>query len=283
MGCCDSSTQLGSDRGIFGVGAGVVESDAAARRRAEASGAEAPDIATRFTAGRAEATSAAEQVAEKAKKRASGAKAPDHKLGIMSELKLRPPKKPSFSASCEAAATAALSVAGNSVGARNVLEIDDLRTMNSPTKRQGSAAKWLLLLFVRFYQIFFSPFLGGACKFYPSCSRYAQEAIEMHGARRGAWLAMKRLGRCRPFTKGGFDPVPDVMHWQESAGELGSTNADCDGGTSAAKAAACLGERYVVAEATTHKAAIQNATTKKRTFYYSDADWLRTMGKERAQ
>ncbi|MGA8449959.1 MAG: membrane protein insertion efficiency factor YidD, partial [Candidatus Acidiferrales bacterium] len=48
-----------------------------------------------------------------------------------------------------------------------------------------------------------------ACKFYPSCSRYAQEAIEMHGARRGVWLAMKRLGRCRPFTKGGFDPVPE--------------------------------------------------------------------------
>lgn len=81
--------------------------------------------------------------------------------------------------------------------------------MNSPTTGQGSAAKWLLLLFVRFYQIFFSPFLGGACKFYPSCSRYAQEAIEMHGARRGVWLAMKRLGRCRPFTKGGFDPVPE--------------------------------------------------------------------------
>jgi hypothetical protein len=81
--------------------------------------------------------------------------------------------------------------------------------MNSPTTGQGSAAKWLLLLFVRFYQIFFSPFLGGACKFYPSCSRYAQEAIELHGARRGAWLAVKRLGRCRPFTKGGFDPVPE--------------------------------------------------------------------------
>ncbi len=63
---------------------------------------------------------------------------------------------------------------------------------------------------MRFYKIFFSPFLGGACKFYPSCSNYAQEAIELHGARRGGWLALKRLGRCRPFTKGGFDPVPDA-------------------------------------------------------------------------
>jgi uncharacterized protein len=100
--------------------------------------------------------------------------------------------------------------AGNSVGARNVLKIDDLRTMNSPTTGQRSAGTWLLLLLVRLYQIFFSPFLGGACKFYPSCSRYAQEAIAMHGARRGAWLAMKRLGRCRPFTRGGFDPVPEA-------------------------------------------------------------------------
>ena len=76
--------------------------------------------------------------------------------------------------------------------------------------RAKTFGAWWLLAFVRFYKIFFSPFLGGACKFYPSCSNYAQEAIELHGARRGAWLALKRLGRCRPFTKGGFDPVPDA-------------------------------------------------------------------------
>jgi hypothetical protein len=69
----------------------------------------------------------------------------------------------------------------------------------------------LLLGFVRCYQIFLGPFLGGACKFYPSCSNYAYQAIERHGARRGIVLAMKRLGRCRPFTKGGFDPVPDTI------------------------------------------------------------------------
>lgn len=72
-----------------------------------------------------------------------------------------------------------------------------------------SAATWLALAFVRFYQIFLSPFLGGACKFYPSCSNYAQEAIAKHGAKRGGMLALKRLGRCRPFTKGGVDLVPD--------------------------------------------------------------------------
>jgi putative membrane protein insertion efficiency factor len=74
-----------------------------------------------------------------------------------------------------------------------------------------SAGKWVLLLLVRLYQVFLSPFFGGACKFYPSCSRYGYEAIAKHGAWSGSVLAVKRLLRCRPFTKGGFDPVPDVV------------------------------------------------------------------------
>jgi putative membrane protein insertion efficiency factor len=247
MGCCDSSAQLGSDRGNFGVGAGVVEDDAAARRSAGASRVEAPEIETRFAA----------------------------------ELKPRP---------CGAGAESALIAdegavrngggaagAGNSVDARNVLEIDDLRTMNSPTKTQRSAAKWFLLLFVRFYQIFFSPFLGGACKFYPSCSRYAQEAIEMHGAWRGAWLAMKRLGRCRPFAKGGFDPVPENVEKPDVVAEFGGAEKDSARGTSAAKAAGRDVGINVVAEATTHK------TNSRGWVDYRDADWLRTLGKERAQ
>lgn len=69
----------------------------------------------------------------------------------------------------------------------------------------------MLLLLLRFYMIFLSPFLGGACKFYPSCSNYAREAIERHGARRGALLALKRLLRCHPFTRGGFDFVPETL------------------------------------------------------------------------
>ncbi|MGA8104134.1 MAG: membrane protein insertion efficiency factor YidD [Candidatus Acidiferrales bacterium] len=71
----------------------------------------------------------------------------------------------------------------------------------------------MLRLLLRVYQLTLGPFLGGACKFYPSCSNYALQAIEIHGARRGAWLALQRLGRCRPFTRGGCDPVP-------GAGEL---------------------------------------------------------------
>jgi uncharacterized protein len=73
------------------------------------------------------------------------------------------------------------------------------------------AIVWPLLLLLRFYMALLSPFFGGACKFHPSCSNYAYEAIALHGARRGVVLALKRLLRCRPFTKGGFDPVPDVI------------------------------------------------------------------------
>jgi putative membrane protein insertion efficiency factor len=55
-----------------------------------------------------------------------------------------------------------------------------------------------------------------ACKFYPSCSHYAGEAVARFGARRGVWLTLKRLGRCQPFTRGGFDPVPDTLNSHSS-------------------------------------------------------------------
>jgi putative membrane protein insertion efficiency factor len=68
--------------------------------------------------------------------------------------------------------------------------------------------RWLLVALVRIYQLFISPLLPPACRYYPSCSAYAVEALEKYGARRGGWLAMKRIGRCHPFRPGGFDPVP---------------------------------------------------------------------------
>jgi putative membrane protein insertion efficiency factor len=68
---------------------------------------------------------------------------------------------------------------------------------------------WLLLAGLRFYQACLSPLMPYGCKFYPSCSRYACQAIELHGARRGAWLALRRVLRCRPFSRGGYDPVPE--------------------------------------------------------------------------
>jgi putative membrane protein insertion efficiency factor len=61
---------------------------------------------------------------------------------------------------------------------------------------------------LRAYQLVLSPVLGPACRFSPSCSEYAREALQLHGVRRGSWLAVARLARCHPFAAGGFDPVP---------------------------------------------------------------------------
>jgi uncharacterized protein len=74
--------------------------------------------------------------------------------------------------------------------------------------RKLSAAAWLLVHLLRGYQLFISPLLGPRCRFYPSCSAYALEAVRLHGALRGSWLAVRRLSRCHPFHAGGLDPVP---------------------------------------------------------------------------
>lgn len=73
-----------------------------------------------------------------------------------------------------------------------------------------SVLRRLLLAAIRIYQGFLSPLVPAACKFYPSCSCYAYEAIERYGARRGTWLAVARVWRCRPFAPGGVDPVPEL-------------------------------------------------------------------------
>ena len=61
---------------------------------------------------------------------------------------------------------------------------------------------------IRLYQILLSPLLGQNCRFYPSCSNYTYQAIEKYGFLRGGWLGIKRIARCGPWTKGGYDPVP---------------------------------------------------------------------------
>lgn len=66
----------------------------------------------------------------------------------------------------------------------------------------------LLAAVVRFYQLGISPLIGPRCRFAPSCSAYAIEALTEHGALRGSWLAFRRLLRCQPFCTGGYDPVP---------------------------------------------------------------------------
>lgn len=68
--------------------------------------------------------------------------------------------------------------------------------------------KHFLLALIDGYRLLLSPLFGGQCRFYPSCSSYAREAIETHGSWRGSWLALRRILRCNPWHPGGIDPVP---------------------------------------------------------------------------
>lgn len=68
--------------------------------------------------------------------------------------------------------------------------------------------KHVLIFFVRAYQVGLSPLLPATCRYYPSCSAYAVEALDKYGAARGGWLALRRILRCHPFRPGGYDPVP---------------------------------------------------------------------------
>ncbi|MBQ3700082.1 MAG: membrane protein insertion efficiency factor YidD [Prevotella sp.] len=68
---------------------------------------------------------------------------------------------------------------------------------------------WLLVLPIRFYQIAISPLLGPSCRFTPTCSEYARQALVKHGPVKGLWLSIRRLLRCHPWGGSGYDPVPD--------------------------------------------------------------------------
>jgi hypothetical protein len=82
--------------------------------------------------------------------------------------------------------------------------------------------KTLLLLLLRAYQLGISPFLGQNCRFYPSCSHYAVEAIREHGTAKGSLLAAKRLCKCHPWHPGGLDPVP-----KKAADQHGQPDCTC--------------------------------------------------------
>lgn len=76
-------------------------------------------------------------------------------------------------------------------------------------KKSNSCLARILALGVRAYQMVLSPLLPAMCRYRPTCSQYALEALKIHGGLRGAWLAIKRIGRCHPWGGSGFDPVPD--------------------------------------------------------------------------
>ena len=76
-----------------------------------------------------------------------------------------------------------------------------------------------LMALIRGYRYAISPLLGSRCRFHPSCARYAEEALSVHGLWRGGWLALRRLSRCHPWHPGGFDPVPSVTHPIAGPGE----------------------------------------------------------------
>ena len=76
-------------------------------------------------------------------------------------------------------------------------------------KALGRLLAWPLLGLVALYRVTISPWLGANCRFEPSCSAYAMEALRAHGAFRGTWLTIRRIGRCHPWGGSGYDPVPD--------------------------------------------------------------------------
>ena len=75
----------------------------------------------------------------------------------------------------------------------------------------AKGSRTVLVSIIRFYTYAISPSLAPHCRFYPSCSRYAAEAIQRHGVVRGGWLGLKRIARCHPGDPGGVDPVPEML------------------------------------------------------------------------
>lgn len=80
---------------------------------------------------------------------------------------------------------------------------------NPRANAAGPLTRLLLIAPIRFYRFFLSPWIGQQCRYTPTCSAYAIEAIERHGPWVGLWLAVRRIGRCHPWAPGGLDPVPE--------------------------------------------------------------------------
>jgi len=92
-----------------------------------------------------------------------------------------------------------------------------------PPNRLRRGVRLPFVALIRFYQLVVSPWISPSCRYYPSCSQYALIAIERHGVLRGGWLALRRLGRCHPWTPGGVDHVPPAR--RDAVGLVSSTRS----------------------------------------------------------
>ena len=95
---------------------------------------------------------------------------------------------------------------------RSLARANGLTVAPTHSSVKQTTMKHLLILLIKFYQYFISPWLGKNCCFHPTCSSYAYEAINNHGTIKGLFFALKRLLKCHPFTDGGYDPVPKKLY-----------------------------------------------------------------------
>ena len=87
-----------------------------------------------------------------------------------------------------------------------------------------SPLRWLLIALLKAYRFAISPLYGQVCKYHPTCSAYALEAVTKHGGIKGSWLAIRRIGRCHPWAAGGYDPVPERKNsTQQQLGPVNTT------------------------------------------------------------
>ena len=85
--------------------------------------------------------------------------------------------------------------------------------------------RYVLVGLLHAYRLLISPLYGNVCRYHPSCSAYALRAVSVHGSVRGSWLAARRLLRCHPWARGGYDPVPGTPEWEEEARERAASSA----------------------------------------------------------